>query len=1012
MFGVKFGAVKNGASRPLFASSLFGAHVAGASDFSRANSESPLPAADLKKFGVAPDPITREVEMGELVPTPAWLQHATGMAQKHWKSNASKVERDVARRVDAKRKYESLEQEQRENFYHDFNNWVLGLGQKGDYERAGVKEYGQGKLLSRHPQVVDYFEAKIDRQATYNAYIAKMRARGPGVGREGGQADMYDLWLYWKYIVRLLPLKESDFWFLNEGTPGEEVKEKWKLDSAKQQWLDKKAGTYAHINEPGEESESDEEMARPGDAGAARASDDRVAKVIGTKLDKLIEVMTEKSKTTTATDLGKPPPVPTADLIAERDRMLKRLAELEERSKRDKEEYAKKEELKAQEEKRRKAEKHKKKEEEARAKETESKKKDDEIWESFRLARAEADKLTEQLGGKDALIEAAKKKAESERLEKEKLAAASKSKDAALEAEKKKAESERLERAKKEEELRKITERMTKEKADLEASEAKKRAAKEKENKELSQAYEKTQRELETVKMRLEDELSRMTSVREEGEKARGALKKTEEERARDAEQIKKLKGELKYTDEQRRMIAGKLASTRDEMAKRETAFEKLEKTSKEQKKALEAEAAKAREESKALAEKLLADKAQYEDHTRRLNEEFYNRQKAAQQEQQKASEIINQLEARNRTTEGAAAKAYEMALKAEETAIAYAEQARQMTQHMEDLRGSMAALQVAHSVDRQNLIAEFERRHAQQRAQYEAELATALQNNDLAKAAELREQQAALLSAATDEHNRILADYNRLWADREAAMKQQAEDYANLANNNYNAYMAAILRQQELEEAARRRTQRDDVEMYDVPAAAAAPKKSKLGDKIKGAMGADLRKLAEHGTPLPESFSPHQTHYAISLLHRGPEKQRKILLQAGVQQAHHAKVLEGLSQLYADQAPEDDDGRPFTFAVDAAHRFSNYVNGALAHQQRGVAESLWLPKAIEELRKDPVFRVESNEKLQEIAQAAWGKAANDLPPRHLRNVIKIIKNRLKNHAVREFVQHKNQLAV
>lgn len=266
MLGTRFGLGAAGRAQPLFGTSLFGAHVRGASDFSRANSEMPLPASELRKFHVEPNPIEREFASPVLEPTKPWLDRATEEARKYFRDHVDDEERCAIKKLEAKRRYEALEQEQRENYFHDFNNWILGLGKAEDYKRSGLEEgqWGHGKLLSRHPEVIDYFDRKIDRKARYEAYIAKMRARGPGVGRAGGSPDMHDLWLFWKYIVRQLPMRESDFWFLETGTPGDEVMKQFTLDEGDQVKLPEADGTmYAKAGMQTKRMKS----AAPGGAG-------------------------------------------------------------------------------------------------------------------------------------------------------------------------------------------------------------------------------------------------------------------------------------------------------------------------------------------------------------------------------------------------------------------------------------------------------------------------------------------------------------------------------------------------------------------------------------------------------------------------------------------------------------------------------------------------------------------------------------------------------------------------
>jgi len=259
MYGNAQGVIDKRKREPLFGSgSLFGQGLRGFSDFSRANSERILPAEELLKGHATPNPIAREAGLQVYEPTKDWLAHARKKARDELYRVQGDEGRKLMEETELREKVDGLEQEQRENFYHDYVNWLAGQGRADDYTNSGLNpaNFGQGKLISRHPAVIDFLEQKINRQAAYLSEIAKMKVRGSGVSRHGGPSTPEETWLFYKYITRgQKEIDKGDFWWIDdEGGEPAGSQNGFVLDPNKQVPLpqrpnnrDKAAGAYMGI---------------------------------------------------------------------------------------------------------------------------------------------------------------------------------------------------------------------------------------------------------------------------------------------------------------------------------------------------------------------------------------------------------------------------------------------------------------------------------------------------------------------------------------------------------------------------------------------------------------------------------------------------------------------------------------------------------------------------------------------------------------------------------------------
>lgn len=223
MFGARFGTagIAGQPAQPAFSQqNVFGVGARRGADFSRLHTEMPrMPTAEYVLGAVPPDPLQQDQAKGPAVtvePTRPWLGAATAAARQDLKRALPQAQRESVQNLEAKKRWKRAEDQQREAFVHDFRNWLLGVGKPEDHRRAGT-ERGVGKMPSRHPTILAYVDKLVDREARYNAEIAKMQARGPGVGRNGGEADATDALLYFKYVVRQCPPDPADFWFLDAG---------------------------------------------------------------------------------------------------------------------------------------------------------------------------------------------------------------------------------------------------------------------------------------------------------------------------------------------------------------------------------------------------------------------------------------------------------------------------------------------------------------------------------------------------------------------------------------------------------------------------------------------------------------------------------------------------------------------------------------------------------------------------------------------------------------------------
>lgn len=214
MFGRKFDLDAGGSRPPFFGARLFGRNVPGACDWSRAHTEQ----MDTKKFALNPHPLESEGKKRALEPTEAWKKHAVKIRRDLLQRSGSTDVKKVLRELEAKELIEKIDKDVKEDFIHDWRNWLAGIGKRSDYVKAGVPltSVGQAKPLSRHPSVISFIDKLTGRVIDYYAEIANMKMRGPAVGRNGGPATLNDLWLYFKYVVRNEPINPEDFVHYNE----------------------------------------------------------------------------------------------------------------------------------------------------------------------------------------------------------------------------------------------------------------------------------------------------------------------------------------------------------------------------------------------------------------------------------------------------------------------------------------------------------------------------------------------------------------------------------------------------------------------------------------------------------------------------------------------------------------------------------------------------------------------------------------------------------------------------
>lgn len=183
-----------------------------------------MPGADRFKFGLEGHPIEQEGRKRRLEPTPEFKAKQV-KAERELLKNAVGDERELFRevlnKIEAKELIDKISDKVDQDYIHDFRNWIVGIGKRSDYIKAGVPltSVGQAKPLSRHKSVIDFVDKLTGRVVDYYAEIVNMKMRGPGVGRHGGPATLNDLWLYFKYVVRNDPIDPKDFMEAPVGAP-------------------------------------------------------------------------------------------------------------------------------------------------------------------------------------------------------------------------------------------------------------------------------------------------------------------------------------------------------------------------------------------------------------------------------------------------------------------------------------------------------------------------------------------------------------------------------------------------------------------------------------------------------------------------------------------------------------------------------------------------------------------------------------------------------------------------
>lgn len=219
MFGRRFDGEGTAARAPFFSSRLFGKHVTGACDWSRAHTETgPMADIEKSKFSLAPHPIERENNKRKLEPTADWHANAVKNKREILKHANGKVFQQVLKETEAKELIERIGDEVDEEYIHDFRNWIAGIGKRSDYVKGGVPlaSVGQGKPLSNNKEVINFIDRLTGRVIDYYAEIANMKMRGPGVAAHGGPSKLKDLWNYFKYVIRNEPINPEDFAYYRE----------------------------------------------------------------------------------------------------------------------------------------------------------------------------------------------------------------------------------------------------------------------------------------------------------------------------------------------------------------------------------------------------------------------------------------------------------------------------------------------------------------------------------------------------------------------------------------------------------------------------------------------------------------------------------------------------------------------------------------------------------------------------------------------------------------------------
>jgi hypothetical protein len=232
-FGRRFDAEKSPdgkrvSGKPFWGGGMFGVNNVKACDWSRSHTNFPhAHRDDMHKFGVGGHPLEDEAH------NPRIQDH------EHTRDNAvRKVEQDtlkkLAREFDraptpggkakalaqlmaigadaakgTKRKWADAHDE---NFMHDFRNFLAGIGKRTDYLKGGIalEHVGQGKPVSRNPEVLDYLDSTTRRAINYITEIEKLKLR-MGNLHAGQQASLNDMYLYFKYVVRNMPVDPRDF---------------------------------------------------------------------------------------------------------------------------------------------------------------------------------------------------------------------------------------------------------------------------------------------------------------------------------------------------------------------------------------------------------------------------------------------------------------------------------------------------------------------------------------------------------------------------------------------------------------------------------------------------------------------------------------------------------------------------------------------------------------------------------------------------------------------------------
>lgn len=174
-----------------------------------------------RKFGVPMNPIVADYRSKGIEPTPTQMHRAKNYyLQQAMTTTTDDAVKDEIQRLKTKELYKGLEGQIKSDFEHRFDAFLMGrmADKPKDPNMPHSKDpvWGYRNISHMaHPEVKRYINQKVEARAEFEKYLAIMQRFGPiGYNTKTGEvweAGMFELYIYFKYILEGDAFEEKDF---------------------------------------------------------------------------------------------------------------------------------------------------------------------------------------------------------------------------------------------------------------------------------------------------------------------------------------------------------------------------------------------------------------------------------------------------------------------------------------------------------------------------------------------------------------------------------------------------------------------------------------------------------------------------------------------------------------------------------------------------------------------------------------------------------------------------------